>query len=723
MDLESDRQQPARVKRAGLRVGALLRRNRADREPIAASLPNGNFANHDAPNVDPLRVGGPPADDLPRDGGHPSDSGLQNGDLQNGDHSNGDFLVSDLRRQDLEDAAKHDGRRRRRQAALVVGVAGLAGVGGVVAGRQVRSPADEAASRAAPPASRITVPIEQQRLESSLILSGEVKYNDPFTIKLAGAVGVPTGEAEVMTILPTVDQTLQEGESAFEVSGRPVIVLQGELPMYRRWTIGTEGPDVLQLETALQRLGYTPGTVDTVFDQATADAVTLLYSDRGYTPEGPTSEQREQLKSAQEAITTAEATLREANRALTDATPIRTASELLQLRQAVGTAKAAITTADQSASTDNANARATTVAAQTTYDTAVVIANAAVAKRDSANQPGAIDPETGEPYTVGQLADLGAEAARAEQDTAAALAALTTAKNSEPTIAANGRAAVQAARDALTLAELQLSEATAPVDNTESKAAVDAAAAVLFQAQVDRDALAATIGLRVSPGEIVFLPILPSTVTQVSATLGGPANVELATVSTAETSVAAAVSRADSSFVVAGAPVTIELRDVNVELPGTVLSVGQPPAPTTGGGEAGGGDAGEETGGDTSGRLQVVVVADDPKALAEFVFSGARVRIAVASTDAEVLVAPVSAVSVGPDGSSRIEIETKPVTPDDPGATEVVEVEVGLSAQGLVEIRPTAGASFSVGDRVVVGVETNTRRNEADDAPDDTTDG
>ncbi len=629
------------------------------------------------------------------------------------------------RERDLHDAAKHDGRRRRRQAALVVGVATLAGLAGVLAGRQIRSPADEAASRAAPLASRITVPIEQQRLESSLVLSGEVKYDDPFTIKLAGSVGVPTGEAEVMTLVPSADQLLQEGNVAFEVSGRPVIVLQGVLPMYRRWTIGTNGPDVLQLENALQRLGYAPGVVDTVFDQATADAVTMLYSDRGYTPEGPTAEQRDQLKTAQDAVTSAELTLREANKALTEATPTRTESELLQLRQAVGAAKAAIAAAEQSAATDTANARAATTSAQTSFDTSVVIRDAAAAKRDAAKVAGAIDPETGEPYTVERITDLTTEAARAEQDVATALETLTTAKNNEPAIAATGKNAVQSARDGLKLAELQLSEGTASVDNSTSRSAVDAAVAALGQAQVDRDTLAATIGLRVSPGEVVFLPILPSTVTQVTATLGGPANLDLATVATAETSVTAAVSRADSNFVVVGAPVTIELRDVNVELPGTVLTVGEPPAPSTSadganGQEGGGGDAG---GGSSSGRLQVVVVADDPNALSDYIFAGARVRIAVASTDAEVLVVPVSAVSVGPDGSSRIEIETRAVTADDPGATEVVEVEVGLSAQGLVEIRPTAGAGFAVGDRVVIGVETNERRNEADAAPDDTAGG
>lgn len=644
-------------------------------------------------------------------------TGARIGALLHRNHADADTTDLAPDEADFADAAKHDGRRRRRQAGLVIGVAALAGLAGVLAGQRVRSPADEAASRAAPPASRITVPIEQQRLESSLILSGEVSFNEPFTITLAGSVGVSNDESEVVTLLPAVDQALQEGDVAFEVSGRPVLVLQGDLPMYRRWTIDTDGPDVLQLETALERLGYEPGTVDTVFDKATAEAVGLLYSDRGYAPEGPAADQREQLKTAEEAVTNAETTLRDANKALTEATPSRSGSEMLQLRQAVDAARTAVTTTEQTAATDNANAQAATTGAQTAYDNAVVIRDAAARKRDAAKQPGALDPETGAPYTVERITDLTTEAARAEQDVAGALETLTTSKNNQPTVAAIGTTAVQSARDGLTLVELQLKEALAPIDNSDSEDAVDSAALALWQARTDLETLNATIGLRVSPGEIVFLPTLPSTVTQVFTTLGGPANVELATVATAETSVTAAVSRADSDFVVVGAPVTIELREVDVELPATVLSVGQPPAQT--GGDAGSGDGGGESG-SSSGRLQVVVVADDPAALAEYVFFGARVRIGVASTDDEVLVVPVSAVSVGPDGSSRIEIETAPVTDDEKGTTQVVEVEVGLSAQGLVEIRPKTSGAFGVGDRVVVGVETNQRLNEdaaADEDP------
>jgi hypothetical protein len=79
-----------------------------------------------------------------------------------------------------------------------------------------------------------------------------------------------------------------------------------------------------------------------------------------------------------------------------------------------------------------------------------------------------------------------------------------------------------------------------------------------------------------------------------------------------------------------------------------------------------------------------------------------------------VLVVPISAVSLGADGASRIEVEREPVTDDSPGRTESVPVEVGLTADGLVEIRPI-GVEVDEGDRVVVGTETPTTDSDSDD--------
>ena len=212
------------------------------------------------------------------------------------------------------------------------------------------------------------------------------------------------------------------------------------------------------------------------------------------------------------------------------------------------------------------------------------------------------------------------------------------------------------------------------------------------------------------------LPRAISRVTELYAVPGSPTTDQLGTLSTADTLVSARVSRADSGLVTVGATVTLEIRDTSVETTGTVLSVGQPreEVDPSAGGDPGGGRTSSG-----SGRLEVLIAPDDAALLRDFVFYSARVRIDIASTDGEVLVVPVAALSVGPGGDSRVEIETRAVTVNDPGATETVEVEVGLTAQGLVEI---VSKTFKEGDLVVVGSESNERRNR-DESGDASSDG
>jgi hypothetical protein len=92
-----------------------------------------------------------------------------------------------------------------------------------------------------------------------------------------------------------------------------------------------------------------------------------------------------------------------------------------------------------------------------------------------------------------------------------------------------------------------------------------------------------------------------------------------------------------------------------------------------------------------------VYVAITPRsAPAQLVGASVKLTIAVKSTDEAVLTVPVTALTVGADGSSRIQIQR------DGGRSEYVSVEPGLAAQGLVEVRPVRGA-LKAGDLVVVG--------------------
>ena len=616
-----------------------------------------------------------------------------------------------------------DGRSRRRTALLVVGVAVATGLIGTYIGTQIQSPADRAAARAAPEASLITVPVERRALSSELILAGQVSYNEPTTVQLAGSVGVDAGEAAIVTDAAAVGDTLREGDVFVEITGRPVIVLQGRLPMYRRMVIGTAGPDVLQLEESLVRQGYPSGTVDTVFDEATASAVEQMYVDAGYTAEGPSVEERDALTSAQESVRSAEDSLRAAQTALADASRPMLESERLQITQAVESARQAVPDAQAAAQAARVEGDTAINSAVAVRDSARVARDSMGAARDIAAQPGAIDPDTGEPYTAQRFSQFDVELAQLNEALTGADGAVVGAQAQRDRSVADADQAIRDAEFQLRLAEAQYSEAIASGDDTALTEAVSTAQGGVDTATANLMALQAATGTRISPGELVFVPLLPSNVTESYVVPGSTVQGPIGTLATSETLVSARVSRVDSALVAVGAAVQIDVRGSGVSVPGTVLSVGAPPPSADGGDSAGGG--GEfPSGGESTGRLEVVVSPDDPDALNNYVFWDTRVTVSVASTDGEVLVVPVAALTVGPDQVSQVEIERTPATATTPAVTEIVDVEVGLSANGLAEVRPIDPDSLLAGDRVVIGVETNERRNEDDtaDRPGPTTD-
>jgi peptidoglycan hydrolase-like protein with peptidoglycan-binding domain len=618
-----------------------------------------------------------------------------------------------------------DGRGRRRTAVLVVVSAILAGVVGGFIGNRIESPADRAAARAAPVPSLITVPVELRSLSSELVLAGQVNYNEPTLIQLAGNVGIGPGEAAVVTDVRAVGDVVQEGDVLLEVTGRPVLALQGQLPMYRRLVIGGEGPDVTQLEEALARLGYDPGTRDSVFDTSTAAAVEQMYSDAGYVAEGPSVDERDALTDAQDAVRQAEDNLRTAEEALASASRPMLESERLQLDRTLASARAAVPAAEDDARRARVDADQSVAAAAASRDAARTVSDAAVRTRDLALS-GAVDPDTGEPYTADRISALEVEVAQARESLVAAEAAVVSAENERARSVAAADQAIADARFQLQLAEAQYAEGTASGDTSALSETVASAGLALAAATTNLTALQAATGLRISPGEIVFVPALPSNVTESFVTLGSTVQGPVGTLATSSTLVTARVSRVDSGLVAVGAPVAIEIRGAGVTTTGTVLNVGTPTVPAS--------DPGDQPVGPSegTGRLEVAILPDAPAVVADYVFWDARVVVMVASTDGEVLVVPVAALTVGPDQVSQVEVERVAATDDQRAVTEVVEVEVGLTASGLAEVRPLDAAALDVGDRVVVGVETNERLNEVathgptvpgrDDEPDDDAD-
>jgi peptidoglycan hydrolase-like protein with peptidoglycan-binding domain len=173
--------------------------------------------------------------------------------------------------------------------------------GGWVAGLRIESPAEVAARTAPPTPSAILVPVEERVLSSNIVTRGTARFGLPHPISIAPSPLKPN-KAGFITTLPTRNTQLREGDVMFTISGRPVLVLQGDVPAYRDLVPGASGNDVRQLEQGLQRLGFDPGPIDGVYDETTSSAVSTWYKSAGYEPFGPTVEQLANVRTIEAAV-------------------------------------------------------------------------------------------------------------------------------------------------------------------------------------------------------------------------------------------------------------------------------------------------------------------------------------------------------------------------------------------------------------------------------------
>lgn len=208
--------------------------------------------------------------------------------------------------------------RSRSRTLLAVGGSAVIALGaGIYAGTRITSPADAVARTAAPEASEVTVPVELRTLNSEVVTRGDVTS--------AGAVDITpeTGGLETPPVVtgqvPEVGAEIAEGAALLEIVGRPLIALAGELPMYRSLRPGMSGPDVLQLEQTLDRLGLDPGKVDDEYTGSTGNAVAELFERTGYEPPAPDPQAEAELDAANDAVDQAEDAVEDAEEALDSA--------------------------------------------------------------------------------------------------------------------------------------------------------------------------------------------------------------------------------------------------------------------------------------------------------------------------------------------------------------------------------------------------------------------
>lgn len=484
-------------------------------------------------------------------------------------------------------------RNRLVVGALILVV--VAGALGWLIGSRISSPAEAAAAAQAPTPSLITVAVDQRLLSADIIARGSIDFDDPVSLSLSGTVG-ETGVAQIVTMVPEEGTDLDEGSVALEVAGRPVFLLEGELPVYRDLRPGARGEDVLQLEQALVRLGLL-GSADERWTNETGAAVQALYARAGHVA-NTTS------KSDQAALDAARDQVRFANQALQDAIAALNSagaggSSLVEAQNAVLDATAALN----------------------------------VAKADRTAAIGAAQGQ----LTVAEVAlqDLIDGGTATPTELAAATAAVTDAQNNLAAVQAQQNAAVDAADRALTLAKARLYEAQNPGDRTALIRARDDARRQLADATSALTEIEATVGTWLPAGELIFLKRMPVQVARVSVERGQTVSGSFMTVSGSDIAMTIGVSENDAKRIEVGDTVILNDPDLLPEpLESTIAEISEP---------------------SSSGRVTLTVLLDNiPE---ELLGASIRVTIPVESTSSEVLVVPAAALSAVANGDTRVEVE------------------------------------------------------------------
>ena len=162
------------------------------------------------------------------------------------------------------------------KARLVVRIFALVVAAAVVAGLTVWKPWDDSGTAVDPLRDRaIAEAVTTRTLTEELTVRGELRRDELQTINSA-ASGRITG-------LEVVDgDTVQVGDVLFSLDGRRAVAVGGDLEFYRPLDVGSDGPDVLQLEKVLSAAGYSVGVVDRYYTEETRSGLAEWQSDHDY---------------------------------------------------------------------------------------------------------------------------------------------------------------------------------------------------------------------------------------------------------------------------------------------------------------------------------------------------------------------------------------------------------------------------------------------------------
>jgi peptidoglycan hydrolase-like protein with peptidoglycan-binding domain len=514
------------------------------------------------------------------------------------------------------------------------------------------------------------VPVEMRTLGRDIIIRGDVRFDQPAGVALADPPAVLGGQS-IVTFAPEEGTELTEGSLVIEVSGRPILILQGDLPMFRTIRPGDNGDDVLQIEEALVRIGFDPGPVDGAYDSATGAAIEAWYRSVGYEPIGPSDQEQAELDAAEDQVDAASREVTSAQQALNAAKAPLPQSRILELDAMVASAQRAVEDAKASAAAADELAAAAVAEAETSLAEATVAGDAA----DQALAEGqAADP----PLSAEELAALEGAADEAASAISEAEAALSQAQLDRDQTARSGANMIADAQDQLAIQKAIRTETLAPPDTTDLETMLADARSRLSDAREAYDALLAKTGVIAQRSEIMFMRRLPVRINQVFVERGDGVGGEIMQVTGSELAIDTKVNVADAGLVEVGDEVIVEDSFSDITTTGVITKKADRPGTNGLNGD------------------QVYLEVSPAEELSEGF--NVKITIPVESTGGDVLAVPLAALSATADGSSRIEVER------DDGSTAFIEVEIGLDAGGYAEIIPVDGEVHE-GDRVVVGTE------------------
>jgi multidrug efflux pump subunit AcrA (membrane-fusion protein) len=570
------------------------------------------------------------------------------------------------------------GAQRIRVLAWVLGSVILALVVGWLAASRIESPADAAARTAPPTPSPILVPVERRVLSSNVVTRGTGRFGLPQPISIAPSLLKPN--PGLITTLPLPNTQIEEGGALLTASGRPALVLAGKIPAFRDLVPGTSGADVRQLEEALARLGFDPGSIDGNYDRRTSEAVARWYRSAGWEPFAPTVEQVAQVrlleqdwgealkaKLAAEAAAAAAALSVESARATAEHDGRMAAAELAaRLADRARLVSTPENGAPLAVESERARAEHADTAAQA--EVAAAIAERALVVLDPRQT------ETARAAAEAKLALAKAAAAKTELENQLAIQA---AERDAKLAAEQLELAEAALRSARLAGELAVRAAV----DSQKVAELDARLAAEKAARLGADLELARrkLGVQVPVDEIVFLPALPVRVHEVTALVGNPASGPVLSVTDNQLAVDAALALDAAPLVRPGMRVAIDEQALGIQAEGVVNFVADTPG---------------TNGVDGYHIYCEVRVEKTPTPLQGF---SLRLTIPIQSTEGAVTVVPTSALSLAADGTSRVQVQRE-------GALEYLAVRPGLAADGFVEVAPVEG-TLEPGQLVVVGYE------------------